>query len=142
MDRELKLFRKTLRQNGYFNTKPRYKLFLALQEHSSPTIRDLIKKLKGQDQATVYRNIKLFEHLGIVSILQLGWDSRLELSDNFHHHHHHLTCVSCGKVIILHEDPAIERRISHLGSGKNFKAIDHQLEIRGICDSCQTVSTK
>ena len=136
MDAELRLFRKTLKTNGYFNTRARYRLFLALQQHTSPTIKGLIKQLKTQDQATVYRNLKLFEKLGIISILQQGWNSRLELSDIFHHHHHHFSCVNCGRVIVLKEDLVIEKHIAVLARRRGFKAVDHQLEIRGLCQKC------
>ncbi len=137
MDAELKLFRKTLKKNGYYNTRARYNLFLALQAHHSPNIKDLVSQLKKQDQATIYRNVKLFEKLGILSILQQGWDSRLELSDIFHHHHHHFTCVNCQKIFILKEDQVIESHIAKISNRNGFKTIDHQLEIRGLCKKCR-----
>lgn len=136
MDTDVKLFRKTLKERGYFNTKPRYYLFKLLQNHPSLTVHELIESLNSQDQATVYRNIKLFEELGIINRLRLGWKSTLELSDIFHHHHHHFTCLGCGKVMILKEDPALEKHIKTLSHRGGFKPIDHQLEIRGHCPSC------
>jgi Fe2+ or Zn2+ uptake regulation protein len=137
MDAELKLFRKTLKKNGYFNTAARYRLFTVLQDHTSLTIRELIAKLDKHDQATVYRNIKLFEELGIINRLRLGWNSKLELSDIFHHHHHHFTCLNCGKVMILKDNPALERQISVISHKGGFQPLDHQLEIRGYCKECQ-----
>ena len=137
MDTEIKLFRKTLRQHGHFNTKPRYRLFVALQKHNTLTIHELIALLDRHDQATVYRNIKLFEELGIISRLHLGWHSKLELSDVFQHHHHHLTCINCGRVIPLPENTILEDSINRLSRTQKFKPLDHQLEIRGLCVNCQ-----
>lgn len=137
MDPEKKLFIKTLKQNRRFATKQRLWLFEVLQQHSSLSVSQLIERLDNQDQATVYRNIKLFEELGIISRLILGWKSRLELTDRFHHHHHHLSCLNCGKVIILKENAELEQSIAKLSRIKGFKATDHQLEIRGLCTTCQ-----
>lgn len=97
---------------------------------------ELIDLLKRHDQATVYRNIKIFEQLGIINRLWLGWNSKLELSDIFQHHHHHLSCVRCGQVVALAENPVIERMIGELSRQNGFKTMDHQLEIRGLCQNC------
>jgi Fur family ferric uptake transcriptional regulator len=129
-------FKKRLKQNGHFVTMPRMRLFAILQDNPALLISELITKLNTHDQATVYRNIKLFEELGIVNRLQLGWESKLELSDRFEHHHHHMTCLRCGKVLVLQENIAIEKEIARIGTGTNFTITDHQLEIRGYCSVC------
>ena len=137
MSHELRQFKKVLTKNGSFATKQRLRLFKYLQASPAVTMSKLIADLKDQDQATVYRNIKLFERLGIISRLQLGWNSKLELSSAFHDHHHHMTCIVCGRVIAWEEDPAIELRIQTLAMKLGFIPQDHQLEIRGLCQSCQ-----
>jgi len=134
---EIKRFKTLLKKNGHFVTKPRLRLFGILQNHNTLTIHELIALLDSHDQATVYRNIKVFEDLGIISRLQLGWRSKLELSDIFQHHHHHMTCGGCGKVLILKDNQAIEAEIARMSQTSGFKATDHQLEIRGLCKSCQ-----
>lgn len=134
---EFRQFKKLLKTNGHFLTKPRTLLFGILQHHTTLSIQQLIKQLDKHDQATVYRNIELFEKLGIINRLRLGWKSKLELSDMFKHHHHHLTCLHCGKVIVLKDDKLIEKEIAKIGRSLAFKITDHQLEIRGLCKSCQ-----
>ena len=136
MTPEIKLFRSLLKKNGHFITKPRIRLFAILQNHNTLTIHELIALLDRHDQATVYRNIKLFEELGILRRLQLGWHSKLELSDVFQHHHHHMTCTNCAKVYILRDNPVIESEIARISHNSSFRAIDHQLEIRGLCKNC------
>lgn len=130
-------FFKLLKNNGLFRTKARLRLFSALQSNDSLTMNELISLLKKQDQATVYRNIKLFESLGIISRLRLGGKSKIELSDIFVHHHHHMTCVLCGSVIILSQLPSLENAIATLGEKQNFEITDHQLEITGYCSGCR-----
>jgi Fur family transcriptional regulator, ferric uptake regulator len=137
MDRELDLFKRLLQKNRLFATTARLRLFAALQESGASTIKSLIAKLPRHDQSTVYRNLKLFEGLGVISRLRLGWKSKVELSDAFHHHHHHLTCLKCNKVIVLPEDTVLEGEIARLSYKHRFKSIDHQLEIRGFCQICK-----
>ena len=137
---DIRDFRDLLRKNGSFATRQRTDLFKYLQAHPEVTIKRLIRDLPSQDQATVYRNIKLFEELGIINRLQLGWNSKLELSSKFHDHHHHMTCTNCGKIIAWEEDPAIELRIQTVALKLGFLPEDHQLEIRGLCQNCQNRS--
>src|SRR2546421_5552224 len=100
-------------------------------------MRELVAACNGQvDRASIYRTIALFERLGIVQRLQIGWKYKLELSDAFHHHHHHLTCSNCGKVIPFEEDTALEKRLHVLANSKNFTMQGHQLEIQGLCQNC------
>lgn len=135
-NREYSRFKKLLKSNKYFITAPRMQLFGLLQNQPALTIKELINLMKRFDATTVYRTIDLFEKLGVVTRIQLGWHSKIELSDIFQHHHHHLSCVHCGKVSVLQEDEIIEKRIELLAQTTNFKPTDHQLEIRGICNNC------
>ncbi len=138
MQRETDFFHALLKRQGHFATKPRLRLFKALQTGAS-SVKELVKKLPKDDQATVYRNLKLFEGLGVIRKLQMGWHSKFELSDIFQHHHHHLTCSKCGRVIILRANPMLEEIISRLSVKNGFQPLDHQLEIRGLCRQCQSL---
>lgn len=131
------LFKNLLKKNGFSITAPRVQLFQVLNNHNACTMTELSTLLTDYDRATVYRTVKLFEKLGIVNRLQLGWKYKLELSDVFHHHHHHLSCVNCGKVTVLPEDFRVEIGIKELSRQHGFKPLDHQLEIRGLCIDCQ-----
>ncbi len=88
------------------------------------------------DRASVYRTIALFEKLGIVQRLQIGWKYKLELSDAFHRHHHHLSCTGCGSTFALQEDPELEARLTLLAQRQHFAMHGHQLEIQGLCNKC------
>lgn len=136
-DAEHARFRKLLTDNGYFVTKPRQRIFSCLMNRPALSIKDLIALVNEHNQASVYRNILLFEKLGIITVLQLGWQSKVELSDRFQHHHHHMTCFSCGSVQILKDNVAIEKEIRHLAQESGFSITDHSLEIQGICHACK-----
>jgi Fur family ferric uptake transcriptional regulator len=136
MATEIQQFEKLLTKNNHYITKARLRLFIILQKHPALSVKELISLLPKHDQATVYRNIKTFEKLGVIARLQLGWHSKLELSDMFRHHHHHLTCIKCGRIIGLPENSELEQQIANLTKELNFKQADHQLEIRGLCKEC------
>lgn len=138
MSVEIDRFKLLLRQNNLVVTTARRDLFEALQTNNSVSMKQLIALLPNQDQVTVYRNVRVFEGLGILNRLWLGWNSKLELSDTFHHHHHHLTCLNCGKVSILKDNPSLENEIERLSKERGFKPTDHQLEIRGYCSDCSS----
>lgn len=132
-------FKELLKTNGKFVTTPRMRLFGLLQKHPALTLKELIGLTKLHDQVTVYRNMDLFERLGIINKIRLGWHTKIELSDIFQHHHHHLSCVKCGKVIALRNHAILEKEIASLSKRAGFKPMDHQLEIRGLCRNCQSV---
>lgn len=130
-------FKEQLKKHGFFATKPRIQLFKALLHHQSMSMPELIEKLPNQDKSSVYRNVELFEKLGILHRVRLGWKSKFELSDLFNAHHHHLTCLKCSKVIVIDEDLVIEQELMRLSYLESFKPIDHTLEIRGLCRECK-----
>lgn len=100
-------------------------------------MHDLTERLDGViDRASLYRTISLFEKLGIVHRIYIGWKYKVELSDVFLHHHHHISCIACGKVVPIKEEARIEQMFKELAAAYNFKAQGHQLEIQGYCERC------
>jgi Fur family ferric uptake transcriptional regulator len=130
--------KQTLKAGGQSLTTARQTIFAALQDEEPLTMHEIIQKCLGEvDRASVYRTVALFERLGIVQRLQIGWKYKLELSDAFHHHHHHLTCSHCGTTIPLPEDADLERRLQQLADSQTFIMTGHQLEIVGLCRNCR-----
>jgi len=81
---------------------------------------------------TIYRNLSLFEELGILEATQIEGERIYRLTCAQGHHHHHLICTECGKThkIDLCPMDAI------LGEPKGFKITGHKFEIYGYCDEC------
>ena len=126
-----------LKKNGYSATKSRQAVFNALTDTGPITMAQLVNKVRAHaDRASVYRTVELFEKLGIVNRLQIGWKYKLELSDLFTEHHHHATCLQCGTMISLEEDEVLESGIHKLAKDANFTLSSHSLEIRGLCSTC------
>lgn len=129
---------KQLKTAGYSSTKTRAAVFKELSNHESLTMQDLAYALQDKvDRASVYRTIDLFEKLGIVQRVQIGWKYRLELSDAFNPHHHHIHCTQCNKVMSLSENAQLEAAIERIADQSGFKLQTHQLELAGVCAKCQ-----
>lgn len=127
----------SLKAAGHSVTKPRLVVFLALQGHEAQTMHELTLQCKEIDRASLYRTIELFESLGIVQRLQIGWKYKLELSGQFVHHHHHATCIVCGELLPLPEDSVLEKQLKRMAADSNFALKTHQLELSGVCEACQ-----
>jgi Fur family transcriptional regulator, ferric uptake regulator len=138
MNGETQTLREALKSKGLSVTKTRQQVFNALADSDTLTMNQLTRKLiHKMDRATVYRTIELFEKLGIVNRVQIGWKYKLELSEKFAGHHHHATCMQCGTVIAFEEDPNLESDIHALAEGLGFKLTSHSLELRGLCPACR-----
>lgn len=131
------LIEQALKKHHVSLTKPRKHIYEVLGRSEPLTMQELIAALPQIDKTTVYRTIELFETLGIVQRLQIGWKYKLELSNAYQDHHHHITCVSCGQTVALPENDVIEEQLLTLARQAGFTPQDHQLEVRGLCPACQ-----
>ncbi len=128
----------TLKKQGQSLTKTRRLVFEALGAQESQTMRELISRMVDKaNRASVYRTIELFEKLGIVEKIQIGFKYKLELSSTFSYHHHHLTCTNCGRDVPINEKSALEHAVQTFLMAHGFERANHQVEIRGLCQACQ-----
>lgn len=144
MDHKSKiLLKKVLRDNNYSLTEPRQLIVETLWNKEPQSTNELIHKLQGKiDRASLYRNITLFEKLGLIQRVYIGWKYKIELSDVFSNHHHHISCLKCGKIKAIHEEDEIETLIHSLSDKYQISADRHQLEIQGVCAECQAKAQK
>lgn len=137
-DTAKRLLQKVLKDNGYSMTVARLFVCELLWGREPQSMHELTQRLSGKvDRASLYRTISLFEQLGLVHRVYIGWKYKVELSDIFTHHHHHLSCLRCGKVVALAEDAPAEQLIRTLATRHGFTVQHHQLEIQGYCADCQ-----
>lgn len=126
-----------LKKEGYSLTKPRKLVFDLLLNQEPQSMQVLTQRAKSKiDRATVYRTVELFERLGIVRRLNVGWKYKIELSDIFTGHHHHMYCTGCGRVFDLPGSPMLETMIDNVSAKTDFSPRGHQLEIYGLCANC------
>ncbi|HET6864076.1 MAG TPA: Fur family transcriptional regulator [Candidatus Saccharimonadales bacterium] len=130
--------RSILKANSSSLTKPRKVVFDLLLNQEPQSMQVLAQRARGKvDRATVYRTIELFERLGIVRRLNIGWKYKIELSDVFTGHHHHMFCTNCGRMFELPDSPMLETMIDTVAAKSSFSPRGHQLEIYGLCANCQ-----
>lgn len=130
-------FKQLLKSSRHSVTQARMAVFDELAARGPLSIKELSRRVGGIDRASVYRAVELFERLGIVQRVNMGWKYKLELTDKFAEHHHHLTCANCGRTIEINESE-LERIITRLAATHNFRPLSHQIEIQGLCDQCQS----
>jgi Fur family ferric uptake transcriptional regulator len=125
-----------LKNAGLSMTKQRAFVFELLEGSEPVSMYELYDRAKGQlDRASLYRIIAVFEKLGIVQRVTIGWKYKIELSDKFAEHHHHLTCLQCGRIIPINETE-LETFVETLARSYKFKPTAHQVEIQGYCEVC------
>lgn len=126
-----------LKLNGLSVTKQRVYVFELLEDKEPLTMYELYDLAKGQlDRASLYRIITVFEKLGIVQRINIGWKYKIELSDKFAEHHHHLTCLKCWKIIPINETE-LETFVDGLAVSHDFHPTEHQVEVQGYCGTCE-----
>lgn len=137
MTSRTELLSTTLKNNGYSITAARLGVFAALENSGPITMNQLVSKVDTSiNRASVYRVIDLYEKLGIVQRLHIGWKYKLELSNEFQDHHHHLTCTSCGKITAFQEPEVLDDILANIAQSEQFTLKSHQLELQGICKEC------
>lgn len=130
------LLKKILQQHGQSLTTGRQMLVNILWEQEPMSISQILDKVGGkQDPASLYRTIKLFEKIGIVHKVTIGWKYKLELTGPFSAHHHHLSCLGCHEVIAI-ADHRIEKQLKNIAKQYHFVLQQHQLEVQGYCQGC------
>lgn len=131
-----------LKDHGLKATFPRRKI-LELMESSEVrhfSAEDIYRMLLNNDfeigLATVYRVLTQFEAAGMIvkHHFEEG-HSVFELSSDLHHDH--IVCVRCGKVEEFHDDE-IESRQRDIAARMGFELTDHNLNLYGLCPTCQT----
>lgn len=108
-------------------TLPRMAVLKILSKESRPiSARNLHKKIKIGDRASVYRFLNLLEELVLVNVEIIEKEKMYCLAGE---PHHHIICKKCGYL------EEIECR-HHFDSFKNFTNIHHQLTLTGVCNKC------
>ena len=131
----------TLKNNGYSVTAARLTVFTALEDSEPQTMEQLVKKVSmSVNRASVYRIVDLFEKVGVVQRLQIGWKYKLELSNEFQEHHHHLICVNCEKITSFKEPENLDYLLGKIAEREDFTLQNHQLELQGLCNNCSQKS--
>jgi Fur family ferric uptake transcriptional regulator len=131
-------FRRELQRRQLKLTPPRRLVFEALQNGGPLTMSELIRRTQpAVDRASVYRTVARFEQIEILHHLIVGGRKVIELTERFTGHHHHLSCVRCGQLQDVHDEP-LEAALQRLADTHGFDAHNHVIEVSGVCRACAT----
>jgi len=105
------------------------------------TIRDLQGRGADLPLSSVYRNLVVLEHAGVIRRLVMSKGSATyELAEDLTQHHHHLICTNCGSVEDLPASSSLERTVQTAASGlatrRGFRVRSHRVDILGLCKQC------
>lgn len=97
--------------------------------------RQARRRLPRISLGTVYRNLKRLSDEGLIREIQIaGQTTRFDANTG---RHYHIRCVHCGRVNDL--PISVDRRLEEeAGRAMNYQVISHQVEVLGLCPSCQT----
>ncbi len=134
----LGLLGKTLKKAGYSQTLPRKIVFKLLLDQAPQTVAELSRRSLGQiDRASLYRTLSLFEEVGIIRRVHIGWKYKFELSEHFSPHHHHVYCLACGAIVDVKEPPQLKKYIEAIACTTGFEVTSHSFELEGLCATCR-----
>jgi Fur family ferric uptake transcriptional regulator len=86
-------------------------------------------------RASVYRVIEELEELGYVQRVDVGGGVARYEAVRREGHHHHLVCELCGRLEPFTDD-GLERAIHRLSGRLPLRVSEHEIVIRGACDTC------
>jgi Fur family transcriptional regulator, ferric uptake regulator len=89
--------------------------------------------------STVYRHLQSLVETGVVDVIHTadGEATYCYCGDTATSHHHHLVCRSCGRTEEI-EGRAVERWAGDTASKHGYTAVDHRVELFGLCPACAT----
>ena len=112
----------------------------ALRRTQPFTAQELVIELarRGVGRATVFRTLELLVEREVLSRIHgIEQGSRcVRYTACAPTHHHHLTCRGCGKVEEIRAT-GLEARIARLARDRGYEALEHGLEVEGLCADCR-----
>lgn len=128
-----------LQQRGQRYTTGRRDLVSLLADTERPLgIPDILERDPALSQSSLYRNLHVLEHAGVVRRLVTPTDAgaRFELAEDLTSHHHHLVCHSCGRIEDFEPSRELEDALGELTTRGGFRTDHHRLDLVGICADC------
>ncbi|ASN52328.1 Fur family transcriptional regulator [Sinomonas sp. R1AF57] len=89
--------------------------------------------------ATTYRILQSMAEEGLVDVLRSDEGEAVYRRCEATGHHHHLVCRRCGKAVDI-EAPAVETWASRVAREHGYTAVEHTVEIFGLCPQCTALA--
>ena len=141
IEERIKNFLDACRERGVKMTHQRLEIYRELASAGNhPDAVKVYKRVRKRIPTisldTVYRNLRLLEKLGFISIVgksreRLRFDADLKP-------HHHFTCVKCWKICDFRSND-YNQLIWPEAAEAFGQPLSVHIEVRGICNNCQRV---
>ncbi len=124
-------------KRGLRMTEPRRviaRVLSAAEDHpDAEALYDRVKEIDPTiSMATIYRTMKLFEEMDIVSKRDFGdGRARYEPQSGPEDHHHHMIDVETGEVLEFYNQE-LEDLKKRIAADLGFELVDHHLELFGV----------
>jgi Fe2+ or Zn2+ uptake regulation protein len=131
-----------LRSDDQRYTDKRRALVEVLESAGRPlSMPSILEQSPGMAQSSVYRNLAVLEHAGIVRrIVTTDDHAAFELAEDLSDHHHHLICSRCGAiedfVVPATLEDELARVLTTAARRHHFEVSDHTLDLFGTCRRC------
>jgi len=131
-----------LRGDDQRYTDKRRALVEVLESAGRPlSMPSILEQSPGMAQSSVYRNLAVLEHAGIVRrIVTTDDHAAFELAEDLSDHHHHLICSRCGAiedfVVPAQLEEELARVLATAARRHRFAVSDHTLDLFGTCRDC------
>ena len=104
---------------------------------SAVEIQDaLSRRDRDVSRSSVYRVMEELEEIGLLQRVEIGQGMvRYEPVRSGPGHHHHLVCDRCGRLQPFTDD-GLERAIRRLSERVPLRVSEHEIVIRGACETC------
>lgn len=139
MAKDIQKFITKLKKNNIRMTSQRLAIleYLAI-DGNHPTANEIYEALQDEtlnmSVATIYNNLNFFKEAGILKELPFGdGSSRYDLTES---RHYHAMCLNCGKVVDF-DYPELENADDIIELQTNFKVVNHDFKITGLCEDCK-----
>lgn len=138
---DIELIEKKLKDSGYKLTNQRKAIIEVLVEHKDQFISAEEIYIKSREKqpdtnfSTIYRNLAIFENIGIIHNTRIGDDASVYEIMDMDTHHHHIICKGCGKTEVIDFCP-LDEMLAGLKT-KDFTLTDHKFELYGYCKECE-----
>lgn len=129
-----------LKCNGLKLTSQRRAIIEVLLEHRGRFIdaQEIYKRVRikhcNTNFSTVYRNLEIFENLGIIHKTSIKDGTAIYELICHHIHHHHIICKGCGRTEIITGCPL--EQLEESIRDKDFVLTGHKFELYGYCSEC------
>lgn len=133
-------YREIFIEKNIKTTKQRELIFdILMNSHEPLSVEEIFVQLAGKENSmslsTIYRILEVFVSKDLVVKSNI-YNNKAVFELQGKKHKHHLTCICCGKILVLNNCPLKEYE-KLLQEMTMFDITSHKLELFGFCPECK-----